>query len=191
MIHLGDNYPHVADIDLFTPAPVHPETEPHVCDYRILIDQREQAPFRFTGLRQRESEGGGAVIVETDTTHLVTGDYTLGGLEDRIAIERKSKADLYGTLGRGRSRFERELVRMQTISSGDGGGFTAVVVEADWMDLLQVPPAFSRISPASIEGTILAFMQDFPGVQWVLASDRRHAEWCTWRLIDRFWRKHS
>jgi ERCC4-type nuclease len=34
------------------------------------------------------------------------------GFADQIAVERKSLADLFGTLGQGRERFERELVRL-------------------------------------------------------------------------------
>jgi len=50
-------------------------------DLCILIDSREQAPFPFTGLR-------------TERVALTTGDYSVKGAEDFIALERKSLPDL-------------------------------------------------------------------------------------------------
>ncbi len=70
---------------------------------KILIDSREQNPFTFQGRHY----GG----VEIEAASLQTGDYSLAGLQDRIAIERKSLADLVACLGRERGRFERELTR--------------------------------------------------------------------------------
>lgn len=68
---------------------------------KIIIDTREQTPFDF---------GKFECPVVTDT--LATGDYSLTGLEDRVAAERNSLDDLLGCLiGEGRERFERELVR--------------------------------------------------------------------------------
>jgi hypothetical protein len=49
----------------------------------ILIDTREQRPFRFTRYE-----------VQTVRQFLPSGDYSVGGLEDRIAIERKGPGDL-------------------------------------------------------------------------------------------------
>lgn len=67
---------------------------------RILVDTREQFPFGFTGLP-----------VELVSGTLNCGDYSLPGLEDRIAIERKSLPDFLGSISSGRARFENELRR--------------------------------------------------------------------------------
>lgn len=45
---------------------------------------------------------------------LKSGDYSIQGFEDSVSIERKSISDLYGSLGGGRKRFERELNRLLT-----------------------------------------------------------------------------
>ncbi len=45
--------------------------------FTIVIDSREQRPYQFPG-----------AVVKT----LPTGDYSIVGLTDRVAIERKSKA---------------------------------------------------------------------------------------------------
>lgn len=67
---------------------------------RIIIDTREQCPLSFERL---------ASITGT----LQTGDYSACGLESDIAIERKSIADLIGSLTCGRERFMREVDRLR------------------------------------------------------------------------------
>ena len=63
----------------------------------LLVDTREQRPLYFgEGVPQRRAT-------------LPTGDYSVEGCEGLIAIERKSLGDLFGTVGQGRERFEREI----------------------------------------------------------------------------------
>jgi DNA excision repair protein ERCC-4 len=66
----------------------------------IIIDTREQTPLPFTNL-------------ETETSTLYTGDYSVKGLEETFAIERKTIADLVGSLTSGRERFMKELHRLR------------------------------------------------------------------------------
>jgi len=62
---------------------------------KITQDTREQTPFTFDGY-----------TCEIQTGTLPTGDYSLAGLVDRCAVERKSLDDLLGCLmGSGRERF--------------------------------------------------------------------------------------
>jgi ERCC4-type nuclease len=65
----------------------------------ILIDTREQRPLRFP-----EPLG-----VDCGSATLPAGDYSVRGYTALIALERKSVADLVGTLTKGRERFEAEL----------------------------------------------------------------------------------
>ena len=90
----------------------------------IAVDTREQKPYRFERFE-----------VKT----LPTGDYSIVGLEDRVAIERKTKSDAYSTIGRGRARFESELERLARLS------YAAIVIESSLTDFLQAP-AFSRMN---------------------------------------------
>ena len=69
----------------------------------IIEDTREQTPLDFTGHRGVESVRSG----------LKTGDYSVQGYEDKICFERKSVADLVGTLIGGHERFLREMDRMK------------------------------------------------------------------------------
>lgn len=88
---------------------------------RVIVDSREQAPFPFRGPRY---EG-----VTVEVGGLTVGDYSLAGLTDRVAVERKSLPDLVMCLGRERERFERELARGAALDA------FCVVVEASWADL--------------------------------------------------------
>ncbi len=85
---------------------------------RIIHDTREQQPYTFDGY---------AATVEAGT--LQTGDYSLLGLHDRIALERKSLANLTGTLTTGRERFSRECER------GQGLEYFGLIIEASLEDV--------------------------------------------------------
>jgi DNA excision repair protein ERCC-4 len=65
----------------------------------ILIDTREQRPLRFAP----------DLGVDCGAAKLDAGDYSVRGFTEHIALERKSVADLIGTLTKGRERFENEL----------------------------------------------------------------------------------
>jgi hypothetical protein len=104
-------------------------------------------------------------------------------MESLVAVERKGGiggvADLYGTLGQGRERFERELRRMAEMS------FAAVVIEASFAKILTAPPPQSRLNPKSVLRSIFAWMQRYH-VHFVPCEDRRMAEVATFRLLQRF-----
>ncbi|MBN1420976.1 MAG: hypothetical protein JXP34_19550 [Planctomycetes bacterium] len=119
---------------------------------------REQAPLDLVPLR-------------TVRTTLATGDYSIRGLEDLVAIERKSLPDLIGCVGRERERFERELRRLRAYPA------RAVVVEASWADLERgVGPLDpqrrwrSEVQPAAVTGSILSWIAW--GIPILLAGDR-------------------
>lgn len=165
--------------------PRKPPSPVYQLPFRIVVDNQEQMPWRFTDLRQRESHGGKIIIAPLVTgRHLHTGDYSIEGMEHLVAVERKSKTDLFGTLGRGRDRFKRELERMAAMQ------WSAVVVEADWQSILDDPPERSGVAPEAIEGTILSWMHKYPKTHWVLCPHRRHAEHVTLRLLMQFHRRH-
>lgn len=73
----------------------------------IIIDSREQKPLDFSDLHIRGIKSLEVIIKKLDE-----GDYSYQGFEDKVFIERKSCADLYGTIFQGRERFERELDRV-------------------------------------------------------------------------------
>jgi len=130
----------------------------------IIIDTREQLPFDFPG-----------AITRT----LRTGDYSLDGLEDKICVERKSKADLFGSLGHGRARVEREFQRMA------GFDYAAIVIEANLSDLL-TPPPFSRMSPRVIINTLVSWSIKYK-VHVYFAGCRRNAGALILRILEKYW----
>lgn len=69
----------------------------------IIFDTREQDGLDFSKFRD----------VDVVRQGLKTGDYSLVGHEDEICFERKSVADLVGTLIGGHERFLREMDRMK------------------------------------------------------------------------------
>jgi ERCC4-type nuclease len=151
----------------------------------VLVDTREQMPFHFTGLRADAKDGRRPLVVSTRVATLATGDYSLEGMADRIAVERKSLADLFATLGQDRERFERELTRLAEMT------FAAVVVEADWEKILKHPPDFSRLNPKTIFRSVIAWQQRYPRVHWWMGPDRRFAEIVTLRILERFLKEQS
>ena len=126
---------------------------------KIVIDTREQRPFDFLA-------HGGEVEAERGTLSL--GDYSLAGLEDRVAVERKSLADLVTCLGTERERFQRDLMRAAAMEA------FAVVVEAAWQDLASGNYR-SRLHPAAATASVLAFMARYR-IPFLFAGNRANAE---------------
>ena len=146
----------------------------------IVIDTREQRPYTFAGIRADKAEGGGVLAVATRRGTLASGDYSLDGHTARVAVERKSKTDLWGTLGKGRERFVRELERLNAMDAA------LVLVEDQLSDVLGKPPAYSRQNPKAIFRTILAFWVRFPRVSWAFVPGREFAESTAFRYLQRY-----
>jgi len=131
----------------------------------VVIDSNElqgnHLGYRFDG-------------IDSVVSHLKTGDYSLEGLEDRVAVERKSKADAYGCVGKGRDRFVRCLQRLAAMDRG------IVVIEADLADFAD-PPAYTKINAASAVGSYVSWMCRF-GVPVVFGGSREYCE----RVVVRF-----
>jgi DNA excision repair protein ERCC-4 len=149
----------------------------------VVIDTREQAAYSFASLKADICDGGGPLVITSRRGTLRSGDYSLRGYERRVAVERKSLADLYGTLGKGRDRFERELRRLA------GFQFAAVVVEAELSEILSSPPPRSKLSPKSVYRSILAWQQRYPAVHWWFVPGRAMGETTTFRILERFFKE--
>lgn len=152
----------------------------HALPFVVAIDTREQLPYAFESMPATKADGGGLYEVEACRTKLDSGDYSIVGLDDRIAIERKSKLDLYGTLGKNRARFERELSRLDQLD------WAAVVVEADWFEVLNDPPYGSQLLPLSVQRSVFSWSLEYPRVHWFMCSNRVMAEETTFTLLRMF-----
>lgn len=164
------------------PRPKKPPATEIITPFTIVIDTREQAPWSFDGIDADADQKNLPFVVRTKSSTLQTGDYSLEGFESKICIERKSHADLYGTIINGRDRFKRELERMQSFE------FSAVIVEASWGRLRTAPEHMQGVAPKSIVRSIMSLMIDYPP-QWILCPDRRFAEVYAFQLLRMFWRK--
>lgn len=88
---------------------------------RIIVDTREQRPWTFEDLPH----------IETRKAKLEAGDYSVEGLERRVAIERKSLDDWIGTVLRERPRFYRELEALRAYD------VRAVMIESSVAEILR------------------------------------------------------
>lgn len=118
-----------------------------------IIDTREQHPLNLSPLR-------------TVTGTLVTGDYSVQGLENVITIERKSIDDLLQCCGRKRERFEREIMRLLAYPT------RAIVVEATWRDIA-AGQWRSRLTPKQVEASLIGWLAR--GLPVLLSGDHRTA----------------
>jgi len=139
---------------------------------RYVVDEREQIPWWLAAP---------AMYPHVERGTLESGDYSLEGYEDRVAVERKTLADLFGSCGGGRERFEREWERMSHLD------FAVVVIEASFADVLRGPER-SRMAPKAVINTLLAWSVRY-GVHVVYAGTRRSAERLGYRMLEWFWRE--
>jgi hypothetical protein len=137
---------------------------------KIIVDSREQCPFTF----QHERYSG--TIVEPGA--LDTGDYSLAGLTDRVAVERKSLSDLVACLSRERERFERELQRAAALDA------FAVVVETTWSELAGGQYR-SQLNPHSACQSVLAFTARYRA-PFLFAGSRAGAEYVCWGFLRQY-----
>jgi ERCC4-type nuclease len=151
----------------------------------VLIDRREKAAYSFTGFTTDVRQGNKPLRVITRIVDLPSGDYSLVGLQDEIAIERKELSDLFRTLGQQRDRFQCELERLSQMT------FAAVVVEAEWSRILKNPPEDSQLPPKVIFRSVITWQQQFPSIAWWFMPGRRPAEIVTFRILERFARRRN
>ena len=136
---------------------------------KILVDSREQRPFNFEHERYD---------VQIQPGTLTVGDYSLRGLEDKVAVERKSLPDLVQCLCRERERFERELQRGAALDA------FAVVIEAGWTDLAG-GNFRSQLNPHAACQSTLAFMARYR-VPFLFAGSRPAAEYSVWGFLRQY-----
>ena len=106
--------------------------------FTIIVDTREQLPFLFKNYE-------GVTVIRKA---LKTGDYSIGGFENKIVIERKAGGDYLSSITHDRDRFESELTRLAEIPH------TFIVIEDELANLIK----YNRnINVNSILGTIASW----------------------------------
>lgn len=183
-----------------------PPQEPYVVPFTVLVDSAESQPFTFTGIDGDADIDGRPLSIKTQWCSLgrhphSLGDYSIEGYFGRVAVERKSMEDAWGTVlgwesqhqrdrdmpGR-RERFEKELENLAGIEAA------MVVVEASFDQCLREMPEWgtkpARTNAKIFLRSVLAYMQDYK-VPWLFCDGRRLAEVVTFRYLQRFWRKQQ
>ena len=133
----------------------------------LLVDTREQRPLQFSHL-------------PAESATLYTGDYSVRGLEEIFAVERKSLADLAGSLTRERDRFMREMHRLR------GYRFPYLLAIGDDMELSRLI-AQGRLKLQQVEHSLRAIQSRY-GVHVERAYTEEQAArlvetwaFCAWR----------
>jgi len=85
---------------------------------------------------------------------LPAGDYSVEGLEERVAVERKSLDDFVSTVIHGRARFRNELRKLA------GYRAACIVVEAGVFDVL-LHRYRGDAHPNAVLGSALSIILDF------------------------------
>lgn len=146
----------------------------------LLIDTREQNPVLFDRVNDPDFPS-----FKFEFATLKTGDYSIKGMsspdcQHSICIERKSLADLFQTLGRGRKRFERELLRMSKYDHSE------IVIEGDLRAIFQDPP-LTQMRPKSVYRSLIALSQRHNVKVWP-CPHRSFAEKHIYLTLIRFWK---
>lgn len=162
-------------------AALAPDLEPATA----LVDTSEQRPFA-PFLWQK----GKRIYLPTEHFNMHEGDYTALGIEPYVCIERKSIADLYGSLfgtscdalgesAPNQERLRAEFLRMQKYAR------RYFVVEGTSRDLVEyIRRAERRVDPVGAIQLVesMAFDYDVP-VRW--CSNREGAEWFVGYVLSR------
>ncbi len=122
----------------------------------VIVDTREQDYYGFN-----------PQLVTPVRRALPAGDYSVAGMEQIVAVERKTLDDFVGTVMRARGRFYRELRRLAKYTRA------CVVVEADLADIL-AGRYRGDAHPHAILGSALAISVDF-GIPVYFCSNRQIA----------------
>lgn len=135
---------------------------------KIIRDSREQLPYSFDRWP-----------VSVQVSGIPTGDYSINGFEDKIAVERKSLNDLVSCLmGKNRDRFEKELTRARSYQ------VFAVVIEANLFQIMG-KQYHSVMNPDAVMQSITAFYIRY-GVPFLFAGDRSGGEYVTFSLLQKY-----
>ena len=136
----------------------------------IVIDSREQEPYSF------DPRLAGAV-----RRALTAGDYSLAGLEDQVAVERKTLDDFVSTVIHRRRRFREELRKLSRYRAA------CVVVEAELLDVLGKRYR-GEARPEAVVGSALSILLDY-GVPVAFCGNRQAARHFTQAFLLAAWKR--
>lgn len=132
-------------------------------DPMVLVDSREQTPLPLF-LNHPNWIGG------ERRTKLAVGDYSIVGMEDLIALERKSMSNIISSTMVNRERFIRSCARLA------GFRWKAILIEATYEDMKSpywhIEDLVTQAHPNAVCGTLDAIEAKF-GIPVLYASRNR------------------
>ena len=140
-----------------------------VDDFCIVIDTREVRPYRFQDV---------PVLFQT----LATGDYSIKGWTDKIAIERKTHGDVLSSLcGHRRDQFMAEMERLSKFKT------KCLMIEATMDALFRgTHPFQKKMRPEAVIGSLVKILVDY-NIPVVMAHGYRYASELTLKILRRFY----
>lgn len=135
-----------------------------------MIDTREQKGWTWEPSQ-----------VSVTRRALPAGDYSLAGLEEEIALERKSIGDLVGTVIHDMVRFRKELLKLA------GYKVAAICVEGTPGMVLRHEYE-SEANPLSVMGRLESIWLDH-GIPTLWWEDRKTAGELAFRVLRMHWRR--
>jgi ERCC4-type nuclease len=119
--------------------------------------------------------------VDVERVTLKLADYSIAGLSDVVAIERKSTQDLVQSITRERERFFDECRALREFE------FRLLIVEASVEDIYAALYR-GRTRPESVIGSTLALYADY-GLPTLWSGSAKNAANMAERILTRLWRK--
>lgn len=116
-------------------GPIPAELKPE--QVTAIIDTREQLALDLSPLQMAAGT-------------LSTGDYSVAGLTDFVAVERKSLEDLLCVVGRERERFEKEVQRLLAYPQ------RLLVIESGWV-AIERGEWRSQVTPKQVRHSVLSW----------------------------------
>lgn len=118
---------------------------------------------------------------ESTRATLPTGDYSLLGYENLIAVERKNHSDAWGCVASERKRFERCLDRLSQLDR------SAIVIESSMAEFVIAPPQIKRVNAATAIGSYISWSTKYR-VPVFFAENRQWGERVTLRILAAYYK---
>ena len=136
----------------------------------FVIDSREKKPYSF-------SSG-----IPTLRKKLLTGDYSIEGYENVIAVERKSLADFVNTVIHSQTNFSEELKRLSRMLN------PLIIVEANAEDLWNKEKYKSKVKPENLWKLAMSLSSKW-GIPVFYFSNRQLARHSLEMYFTQWWDK--
>ena len=145
-----------------------PSVDTLIKQFQIIVDTREQTPYKFSNSISRG---------------LKCGDYTVAyngkSYEDKIVVERKSNvSELFAFSGSQRDRFCKELEKMKDVK------YKYLLMEFELMDIVNSQPP-GLLEPSIVFSTLCSFAIRYQ-IPFLFCGNRNNARGIMYKLFEFF-----